>query len=79
MKIPRDLSGVKLVQALCSNWGYRVVNQEGSHVVVETEEPSHQRLAIPAHKILRIGTLSAILRAVAIHKRVDRQAIIESL
>ncbi|MGA2611448.1 MAG: type II toxin-antitoxin system HicA family toxin [Terriglobia bacterium] len=56
-----------------------MVHQEGSHVVLETDEPSHQRLAVPAHKYLRIGTLNAILRTVANHKRVERDAIIESL
>jgi len=55
MKLPRDLSGHDLVKALCKNWGYRVVHQEGSHVVLETEEPSHQRIAVPAHKKLRVG------------------------
>ena len=79
MKIPRDLSAHDLVQALCRNWGYRIVHQEGSHLVLETQEPSHQRLAVPAHKNLRIGTLNAILRAVAKHKGVERQAILESL
>ncbi len=79
MKIPRDLSAHDLVQALCRNWAYRIVHQEGSHLVLETQEPSHQRLAVPAHKNLRIGTLNAILRAVAKHKGVERQAIIESL
>ncbi|MGD1104635.1 MAG: type II toxin-antitoxin system HicA family toxin [Terriglobia bacterium] len=79
MKIPRDLSGQDLVQTLCRKWGYRVVHQEGSHVVLETDDPSHQRLAVPAHRYLRIGTLNAILRAVANHKRVERDAIIESL
>ncbi|MDR3674928.1 MAG: type II toxin-antitoxin system HicA family toxin [Acidobacteriota bacterium] len=79
MKVPRDLSGQDLVQTLCRKWGYRVVHQEGSHVVLETDDPSHQRLAVPAHRYLRIGTLHAILRTVANHKRVERDAIIESL
>ena len=79
MKIPRDLSGHDLVQMLCRKWAYRVVHQEGSHVVLETDEPSHQRLAVPAHRYLRIGTLNAILRTVANHKRVDRNALIASL
>lgn len=79
MKIPRDLSGHDLVQALCRKWNYRQVHQEGSHVVLETDEPSHQRIAIPAHKYLRVGTLNAILRPVARHKRVERNDIIESL
>ena len=77
MKIPRDLSGHDLVQTLCR--GYPVVHQEGSHIVLETDEPSHQRLAVPAHKYLRIGTLNAVLRTVANHKRVERDTIIESL
>ncbi len=48
MRIPRHLSGHDLVQTLCRKWGYRLVHQEGSHVVLETDEPSHQRLAVPA-------------------------------
>jgi predicted RNA binding protein YcfA (HicA-like mRNA interferase family) len=79
MKIPRDLSGHDLVQALCRNWDDRIVHQEGSHIVLETSEPAHQRIAVPAHLCLRVGTLNAILRAVAKHKGVERQAILESL
>jgi len=79
MKIPRDLSGDDLVNVLCRNWGYRVIHQQGSHVVLETEQPSHQRIAVPAHKNLRVGTLNAVLRMVAKHKGVDRQAILGSI
>jgi predicted RNA binding protein YcfA (HicA-like mRNA interferase family) len=50
MKIPRDLSGHSLVNVLCRTWGYRVIHLEGSHIVLETEEPSHQRIVVPAHK-----------------------------
>ncbi len=79
MKIPRDLSGEDLVKHLCRKWEYRVVHQEGSHVVLETETPSHQRIAVPAHKNLRIGTLNVILRSVARHKGVERQDLLDSL
>ncbi|MBM3857625.1 MAG: type II toxin-antitoxin system HicA family toxin, partial [Verrucomicrobia bacterium] len=65
MKLPRNLSGKTLIAVLCRRWGYRVVNQVGSHVILQTEIPSHQRLPIPAHSFLRIGTLNAILRAVS--------------
>jgi predicted RNA binding protein YcfA (HicA-like mRNA interferase family) len=77
MKIPRDLSGEELAKKLCRNWGYRVVHQEGSHVVLETDDPSHQRIAVPAHRSLRIGTLNAILRAVARHKGVERSDLLK--
>ena len=79
MKIPRDLSGADLVRVLCRDWGYAVVHQVGSHIVLETSDPSHQRIAVPAHKALRLGTLSAILRAVAKHKDVDRAEILRNL
>ena len=79
MKIPRDLSGRELIKALCRNWGYKQVHQVGSHVILETEEPSHHRLAVPDHRALRVGTLNGILRAVAEHKRVIREDIIKTL
>jgi predicted RNA binding protein YcfA (HicA-like mRNA interferase family) len=55
-----------------------VVNQQGSHIILQTEEPGHQRLAIPDHSVLRIGTLSSILRTVSQHKGVDRDALLKS-
>ena len=79
MKLPRDLSGSELVQVLCRTWGYRVIHQEGSHVILETDTPAHHRLAVPAHRSLRVGTLNAILRAVATHKGVVRDEILQSL
>jgi predicted RNA binding protein YcfA (HicA-like mRNA interferase family) len=56
-----------------------LVHQVGSHLVLETETPGHQRIAIPAHETLRIGTLQAILRAIAAHKGVDRDDLLRSL
>lgn len=78
-KLPRDLSGEALIKVLCQRWGYVLLHQAGSHAVLETEEPSHQRIAIPAHKSLRIGTLHSILRAVAGHKGVSRDDLLASL
>ncbi len=79
MKSPRDLSGRELADALCKSWSYREVGQTGSHIILQTEQPGHQRISIPAHKTLRIGTLNAILRLVAAHKSVTRQEILESI
>ena len=65
MKIPRSLSGMDLADALCRRWAYTKVHQVGSHIILETAEPAHQRIAIPDHHPVRLGTLIAILRAVA--------------
>ena len=77
MKLPRDLSGSELAQVLTKRWDYVMKHQTGSHMILETERPSHQRVAIPAHKTLRVGTLHAILRSVAAHKGVGLENILD--
>jgi hypothetical protein len=42
MKLPRDLKGSDLAKALCRDWGYRIVHQEGSHLILQTEIPSQR-------------------------------------
>ena len=79
MKVPRDLSGAQLVKVLCRDWGYRVVHQEGSHIILQTDMPTPQRLSIPNHNPLRVGTLNSIVRVVAGHKGVERQQLLEAL
>ena len=76
MKLPRDLSGADLIKLLCKYHGYRRVNQEGSHVILETDSPRRQRLAVPDHNPLRVGTLNGILRAVAAVKGVEKEDIL---
>ena len=66
MKLPRDLAGRAPVKVLCRDWGYRVVHQEGSHIILDTEEPSHQRIPVPDHNPIR-------------HKGVERDEILRSL
>ena len=79
MRLPRDLSGARLIDALCRNYGYRRIHQVGSHVILETDTPAHHRIAIPNHDSLRVGTLNSILRSVAAAKRIDRKEILQSL
>jgi predicted RNA binding protein YcfA (HicA-like mRNA interferase family) len=79
MKLPRELSGAELVQALCKHYGYRRLHQEGSHVILETDQPSHHRISIPNHNPLRVGTLNAILRTVSRVQGVDKEDILQRL
>jgi predicted RNA binding protein YcfA (HicA-like mRNA interferase family) len=76
MKIPRDLSGAQLVKVLCRDWNYRVVHQEGSHIILQTDSPSHQRISVPNHNPIRVGTLNSIIRAVSLHKGIERQQLL---
>jgi len=79
MKLPRDLSGEELAKHLCRRWEYRQVHQVGSHVILETSQPGHQRIAIPEHHPLRVGTLNAILSAVAAHKGVTKEDVLRDI
>jgi predicted RNA binding protein YcfA (HicA-like mRNA interferase family) len=79
MRLPRDLNGRALIDLLCQRWGYFQVHQIGSHVVLETDTPFHHRIVVPDHKQLRVGTLSAILRAVSSHKRIARDDLLRGL
>jgi len=79
VKLPRDLSGIDLVDHLIRRWGYEKVHQVGSHIILQTQAPTPHRISIPAHKVLRIGTLNSIVRTIAQHKDVDREQILHGL
>jgi len=79
MKLPRDCSGAQLIKVLCREFGYAQVNQEGSHVILQTSTPRSHRLSVPNHPRLRPGTLNAILRAVAQAKGVEKTDILDHL
>jgi len=79
VKLPRDASGREVIAALERCFGYRVVSREGSHVVLQSDSPRRHRLTVPEHKVLRIGTLSAILRAVAEAQGVTKQEVVARL
>ena len=79
MKLPRDLSGAELVKMLCRDFGYRKINQEGSHIILQTDIPRSHRISVPDHNPLRTGTLNAILRAVASTKGIDKAAVLSKL
>jgi predicted RNA binding protein YcfA (HicA-like mRNA interferase family) len=58
-KLPTDISGRDLVQAL-QRIGFVVQRQRGSQFVLRRETP-HARVTVPNHKQIRAGTLRTIL------------------
>ena len=79
MKLPRDVSGERLIRMLVRNCRYRKVHQVGSHVVLQTDDPKHHRLSVPNHPVLKVGTLNAILRQVAKAKNIPREHLASKL
>lgn len=78
MRVPRDLSGPELIRRL-SRLGYAVTRQSGSHIRLTTSENGEHHVTVPNHDPLRVGTLSAILMAVAAHHGIDRDALLKRL
>jgi len=78
MRLPRDLSGVDLVKRL-GRLGYTVTRQTGSHILLSCGEPGQHHVTVPAHDPLRIGTLAAVLDAVAQHHSLSRDALLQRL
>jgi hypothetical protein len=48
-------------------------------IVLQTDTPVAHRISVPVHDELRIGTLNAILRAVAKAKAVSREDVVAKL
>ena len=68
----------ELIKAL-QRIGYRVVRQTGSHIRLQSDHPTPHALTIPNHSPLKVGTLSAILGAIAEHRAIAKDALIQSL
>ena len=78
MKLPRDLTGVELSKRL-ARLGYTVTRQTGSHMRLTSGERGEHHVTVPRHDPLRVGTLAAILDAVAAHHGLSRDALLDRL
>lgn len=76
VKLPRDLSGRELTQALL-RVGSAVRRQTGSHRRLTTNENGEHPSTLRDHDPLRIGTWSAILKDVAEHQDLARDEVLE--
>ena len=78
MKIPRDISGNELARLLMK-YGYQVTRQSGSHIRLTTQQKGEHHITLPAHKDLRVGTLSAVLSDIADHLEMSKDELITEL
>ncbi len=79
MKIPRDIDGTKLVNAL-RVLGYERVRQDGSHIRLTTTVNGTHHVTVPAHKPLKAGTLlGGVLKPVAAHHRLTVEELLRQL
>jgi predicted RNA binding protein YcfA (HicA-like mRNA interferase family) len=79
VKLPRDLSGADLSKLL-RVYGYEIKRQTGSHIrLTSTRQGTEHHITVPAHKQLRVGTLSAILADVATYLELERDTLAAGL
>jgi predicted RNA binding protein YcfA (HicA-like mRNA interferase family) len=78
MKLPRGVSGDRLIRAL-EHLGYEVVRQKGSHVRLRHSGPPTHMITVPLHNSLKIGTLHGILSEVAQMRSIDLESLAEQL
>jgi predicted RNA binding protein YcfA (HicA-like mRNA interferase family) len=78
VRIPRDLSGAELAKALRA-LGYERARQDGSHIRLTTQRGGEHHVTVPNHSPIKLGTLRAILKAVAAHHKLTIEELIRQL
>ncbi len=79
MKVPRDLSGTDLIQALRA-FNYVAVRQTGSHIRLRSMHAGTEHLVtIPNHNPIKLGTINGILNDVAQYLGISKLELIERL
>lgn len=75
MRLPRDVSGQQLADAL-RVLGYGVTRQRGDHLRLTTQQEGEHHVTVPLHDPLRIGTFAGILSDVAAHFGLSRDELL---
>jgi predicted RNA binding protein YcfA (HicA-like mRNA interferase family) len=78
MKLPRGVSGERVVRAL-QRMGYEVLRQKGSHVRVRNPGPPIHSITVPLHDPLKTGTIHGILSEVAQMRSITVDALADLL
>ena len=78
MRLPRDISGTQLAQAL-TEFGYLVTRQTGSPIRMTTQRAGAHHVTVPAHNPLRVGTLNSILGDVSSHLGISKEDVLKAI
>jgi predicted RNA binding protein YcfA (HicA-like mRNA interferase family) len=79
LRLPRDLDGRKPASLLNRN-GYQITRHTGSHIrLTSSARCAEHHVTVPAHKEIRVGTLHAILRDVAVYVEIDQAQLLGEL
>ncbi len=69
MRKLRKTSGKECIKILCNKFGFAIVRQTGSHVILKKETPEGKiGTVVPNHSELKIGTLKGLLKLAKIEE-----------
>jgi len=72
----RKLSGHEVVKILCNKFGFEILRQRGSHMILCKKIPGGKiGTVVPMHKEVKIGTLKNILKLA----KIDVEEFVERL
>ncbi len=58
----RNISGKECVKILCNKFGFSILRQTGSHIILAKQTPEGRvGTVVPNHREIKIGTLKGIL------------------
>ena len=79
MRLPRDVSGNDLA-SLLQRYDYHITPQTGSHLRLTSNFTGQQHhVTIPAHDVLKVGTLSAILDDISRYLTIEKGRLASEL
>ncbi len=65
----KKTSGMDCVKILCKHFGFRVIRQKGSHIILAKEVPGGRKgTVVPDHRELKTGTLKGILELAGVNE-----------
>ena len=57
----KKISGKECVKILCNKFGFQIIRQSGSHIILKKENGERVGTVVPNHQELKIGTLKGVL------------------
>lgn len=78
MKLPRDISGDRVVHVL-ARLGYEIIRQKGSHIRLRHNGPPAHFVTVPNHSPLKTGMLHGILADVSLARSITIEELADLL
>ncbi len=64
----KKISGKECVKILCNKFGFKIVRQTGSHIILKKENGEKIGTVVPNHPEVKLGTLKGILSLAKINE-----------